>query len=214
MSLLVAVQAKLASVTAVTGTSTRQLQQITHSHARSKPFAKSTAACLCTASVHAQRTISDDVDTNISTCTKVFHSKQQPGYVDLQLVDKHGEVIGCITYAATTHSAVHISEHPQQNWKQQQLGELSSSSSQSEQHSLMLEESTADGMHSRHDNSQAMQTACIEQGHQLSQVTDADVGQGRLESMEPEAFIYSSTGQYFNLCCHNCTQPDSQCQVN
>lgn len=153
--------------------------------------------------MHAQRPIPDDVDTNISTCNKVFYSKQQP--VDLQLVDKHGEVIGCITYAATTHSAVHISEHPQQNWKQQQLEELSSSSLQSEQRSLILEESTADGMHSRHHNSQAMQTACIEQGHQLSQVTDVDVGQGRLESMEPEAFIYSSAGLYFHLCCHSCT---------
>ena len=126
--------------------------------------------------------------------------------MQLQLVDKHGEVIGFITYAATIHSAVHISEHTEQARRRQQLEDLSSSSSQSEQRSLSLKESTTDGMHSRHDNSQAMQIASSQPGQQLSQVADADEDQARLESMESEAFIYSSTGQSLKLCCHKCSQ--------
>lgn len=117
--------------------------------------------------------------------------------VRMQLVDKHGEVTGSVTYSATAHDAT-------QHEGQQQLKSLSSGSSRSEHYSLPSKGSDADGAEPSHDFASGIeQAAGLEQQHQNIQPMIDNVNAQELTQVESEAFIYSSTGKLPRPCCQS-----------
>lgn len=114
----------------------------------------------------------------------------------LQLVDKHGQMTGSVTYSAAIHSA-HQSSEQQQPREQQ----LSVSSLQSEQFTTLSEGDPAEADPGCDTAANAVQEADFEAQHQPVQ---ADKETQELRHMQSEAFLYSSTGKTYRPCCQGC----------
>ena len=116
----------------------------------------------------------------------------------MQLLDKHGEVVGLITYSAAAHLALaHEGQQAHQAWQQQQqqLQQVARSSLESEQCSLASERNFAEACHVNEGAIQAMHIADAKrEAAAASQPSHVDAEAAELRNVESEAFIYSSTG--------------------
>ena len=143
----------------------------------------------------------------------------------VQLLDKHGEVVGLITYSAAAHLTVgHEGQQAHQAWQQQHLQQVARSSSESEQRSLTSERSSAEACHINEGAFQAMLMADAKEESAAapkippSQPSHVHAEAAELRNVESEAFIYSSTGSLhspcyasFELTVHDLWLPRSSC---